>query len=141
MLYIKSEPQDVATMEYYHQNTSEYKHSEADKPGVVQTVVQCAGDNNSNPLRMCDDYQTQSYEAHKAAWEGECLKPEHASCEDAKPSDSQLSAAGGDERNVTGDKPHKCDQCQKTLSGKSDLVRHIRVHTGHKPHTYEQCFK
>jgi hypothetical protein len=140
MLYIKSEPQDVAPMEYYHQNTSEYTQSEAVKPESVQTVLR-AGNNNPNLLRMCDDNQTQSYEAHEAALEGECLKHEHTSCEDTKPSDLQLSAAGGDESNVTGDKPYKCDQCTKSFSDKYNLVRHIQVHTVHKPYQCEQCTK
>jgi hypothetical protein len=84
VLYIKSE--DDEPMECYHKNTSKYTHSEAGQPESVQTVVHRAGDNNPNPLRMCDVNQTQSYEAHRLAWEGECLKPELTSCEDTQPS-------------------------------------------------------
>jgi hypothetical protein len=113
VLYIKSEPQDDAPVEYHHQNTSEYTHSEAVKTGSVQTVVHRAGDNNPNLLRMCDDNQTQSYEAHKAAWEGECLKHEHTSCEYTTPSASLSKVVDKDESYVTGDKPHKCEQCTK----------------------------
>jgi hypothetical protein len=138
VLYIKSEPQDDAPMEYHHQNTQ----SEAVTPETVQTVEHCAGDNNPNLLRMCSDNQTQSYEAHKAAWEGECLKHEQTYCEDdTQPSDSPPQTADRDESNVTDDKPYNCDQCTKSFSRMSTLVRHIRLHNGDKPYKCGQCMK
>lgn len=36
-------------------------------------------------------------------------------------------------------KPHKCDQCTKTFDKKSDLKKHISVHTGEKKHECPVC--
>lgn len=33
-------------------------------------------------------------------------------------------------------RPHKCDQCTKTFDKKSDLKKHISVHTGKVLHSF-----
>jgi predicted HD phosphohydrolase len=41
----------------------------------------------------------------------------------------------------TGEKPYKCDVCEKTFADKSALVRHRRLHTGEKPYKCDVCGK
>ena len=38
----------------------------------------------------------------------------------------------------TGEKPHKCDVCDKSLKQKGDLQRHLLTHTGDKPHKCDE---
>ena len=37
---------------------------------------------------------------------------------------------------MTGDKPYTCDVYGKGFSGRSNLQRHIRIHTGDEPLIY-----
>ncbi|XP_035293652.1 zinc finger protein 64 isoform X10 [Cricetulus griseus] len=39
----------------------------------------------------------------------------------------------------TGDKPHKCDFCDKCFSRKDNLTMHMRCHTSVKPHKCHLC--
>lgn len=41
----------------------------------------------------------------------------------------------------TGEKPFKCDVCQKRFTLKKDLIKHVRIHTGEKPFQCEICLK
>lgn len=41
----------------------------------------------------------------------------------------------------TGQKPHKCDQCNRTFREKGTLREHIRIHTGDMPFECEFCGK
>lgn len=39
----------------------------------------------------------------------------------------------------TGEKPYKCDVCDKAFSAASSLARHYIAHTGEKSHKCETC--
>lgn len=41
----------------------------------------------------------------------------------------------------TGEKPFKCNVCQKRFTLKSDLKNHSRIHTGEKPFQCPSCLK
>ncbi|XP_033614439.1 zinc finger protein 213 [Fukomys damarensis] len=45
------------------------------------------------------------------------------------------------QRTHTGEKPHKCPECDKSFRSSSDLVRHQGVHTGEKPFSCTECGK
>ena len=41
----------------------------------------------------------------------------------------------------TGEKPHRCDTCDKRFIYTKDLKHHMLAHTGEKPHKCDICVK
>eukprot|EP01083_Nonionella_stella_P148806 471716_1 len=50
-----------------------------------------------------------------------------------------LSQSVKSEQPVSGQKPHKCDICQKEFSQKHHLTNHMRIHSGEKPYRCDIC--
>lgn len=41
--------------------------------------------------------------------------------------------------NFLGEKPHRCDVCDKRFSSTSNLKTHLRLHNGQRPYSCERC--
>ena len=42
-------------------------------------------------------------------------------------------------RTHTGEKPHRCDTCNRSFRNRSELFYHIRLHTGEKLYLCDYC--
>ena len=54
---------------------------------------------------------------------------------------STSSALRAHEVSHTGEKRYSCNQCGKSFTGNSSLNRHMRLHTGEKPYSCQICQK
>jgi hypothetical protein len=143
VMYIKSEPRHDAAIQCYPQETLNFAQSESSN-----TVMDSAGtmymvsDDTQIPIQMCEEELTQGDDTHMPCT-SLGIKYDHIYGEDdTYTSESPLPAAIGDEYTATEDKPHKCDQCEKSFSNKSALVRHTTVvHSGTKPYMCDHCGK
>ncbi|KAM4662341.1 uncharacterized protein O3C94_010866 [Discoglossus pictus] len=55
--------------------------------------------------------------------------------------DSRIVEYEGHQMSHVADKPYVCQDCDKTFSTKTHLIRHHRTHTGEKPHACCHCDK
>ncbi|XP_067018560.1 uncharacterized protein [Acropora muricata] len=60
---------------------------------------------------------------------------------DATVSESVSATVDSSSKNVGSEKQFKCEQCEKTFSGSSSLIRHIKTHSNEKPFSCDQCSK
>ncbi|VFV33352.1 zinc finger protein 75d-like [Lynx pardinus] len=111
---------------------------------VISLEIQASGRKVLRKARMKVAQKTTGKENHGATCR---LRKRHraflgrkrkklSTCKQELPKQTDLHGKGH-----AGEKPFKCQECEKSFRVSSDLIKHQRIHTEEKPYKCQQCDK